>query len=134
MLFRFRPLARFWAVLLILVNLGALLFLDTWYGRVALAAIIAAVVVMIVIHAKLGFVRLLGIGHLFWIPMLVWFAVDLPNRATHPALWWWVILLMGFNLVSLVIDSIDVWRFIRSERDPHYVWERPADASPRRND
>ena len=38
---RFRPLARVWAAFLILVNLGALLFIDTLYGQVALAAVLA---------------------------------------------------------------------------------------------
>ena len=41
----------------------ALLFLDTVYGRVALAAIAVGLIIMICIHARLGFVRLLGLGH-----------------------------------------------------------------------
>ena len=122
-LFRFRPLPRIWAVLLIAVDLGAVVFIDTIYGQIALAAVLAAVAVIILLHAKLGFVRLLGVGHVFWIPMLVWFAMNLPDQAKEPALHYWVIVLMAFNAGSLVIDTIDVVRYIAGDRTPHYSWK-----------
>lgn len=128
MLFRFRPLPRIWAALLMLVNIGALAFIDTIYGQVALAAMIAAMIVIALVHAKLGFVRLLGIGHVFWIPMLVWLAMDLPDRAANPALFYWVIVLMAINAGSLVIDTIDVARYSAGERAPYYRWQ-PANPS-----
>ena len=67
-------------MVLILVNAGSLVFLDTIYGQLNLAAVVAAIAVIVLIHAKHGFVRLLGIGHLFWVPMLIWFAFNLPDR------------------------------------------------------
>jgi hypothetical protein len=121
-LFRFAPLPRIWAICLIAVNLGALFFLDTFYGRVALLVALAGIAVMMVIYTRLGFVRLLGIGHVFWVPMLIWFASSLPDRQTDPALYWWVVVLIGFNAVSLVIDAADVARYLRGERAPHYRW------------
>lgn len=122
-LFRFRPVPRIWAILLICVNALSLLFLDTIYGQVALAAIVAAIIVMVVIHARLGFVRLLGIGHIFWIPMLIGFALHLPDATEQPALYYWVISLLVCDTISLVIDTIDVVRFFRGQRRPHYTWE-----------
>lgn len=121
-LFRFRMIARLWAILLMLVNGVSLLFITTWYGQVCLAAAAAAVIVMAVIHARLGFVRLLGVGHLFWIPMLILFTLNLPDSSQQPLLYWWVISLLVCNSISLLIDSIDVVRFIRGERQPHYTW------------
>ncbi|MEX0350781.1 MAG: hypothetical protein AB3N15_15270 [Paracoccaceae bacterium] len=123
-LLRFAPLPRVWAICLIAVNLGALFFLGTYYGRVALLAALAGVAVMIVIYSRLGFVRLLGIGHVFWIPMLIWFASDLPSQQTNPDLYWWVIALMAFNSLSLIIDAVDVLRYLRGERAPHYHWHQ----------
>ncbi len=121
-LLRFRPLPRIWAVFLIAVNAGSLIFIDTVYGQLNLLAILAGITVMIIIHARLGFVRLLGIGHIFWVPMLIWFVQNLPDRAVDPLLHFWVLILIVSNTGSLVIDAADVWRFIRGERTPHYVW------------
>ncbi len=128
-LLRFRAVPRAWAIALILVNLGSLVFLDTRYGLLNLLAVLTGISVMAVIYARLGFVRLLGIGHIFWIPILVWFAFDLPDKTQDPALYYWVLSLIMFNSISLVIDTIDVLRFAGGDRKPHYVW-RPSDMSP----
>jgi hypothetical protein len=132
-LFRFKPLPRLWAALLMLVNLGALAFVGTIHGQIALAAMAAAVIVIVLVHAKLGFVRLLGVGHVFWIPMLVWFATNLPDRAAEPALFYWAVALMAFNAGSLVIDAMDVARYMAGERAPYYSWkpdDRPTADAP----
>ena len=120
-LFRFRPLPRLWAILLIVVNGAAIVFWRTSYGQIALVAVGAAIVTMSVIYARLGFVRLLGVGHVFWIPMLVGFALHLPDRSQEPWLYVWVLSLLACNTLSLVIDTIDVARFVAGERNPHYT-------------
>ncbi len=122
-LFRFPLIPRVWASLLILVNLCGLFFIHTIYGQFCLAAVGAAVVVMAIIYLRMGFVRLLGIGHIFWIPMLIWFALNLPDRIEQPRLYDWLICLFVFNSISLVIDAIDVTRFVRGERQPHFTWK-----------
>lgn len=125
-LFRFRPVPRVWAIALVLVNAAALAFIDTIHGRIALAAAAAGIVVMAAIYTRLGFVRLLGVGHVFWIPMLAWFAANFPDRAAEPALFWWAVALVACNAVSLVIDAVDLVRFLGGERAPYYVWN-PSD-------
>ncbi len=122
-LFRFKPIARTWAICLILVNLASLLFLDSYYAWFNLVAVGVGISLMIVIYFRLGFVRLLGAGHFLWVPMIAYFVSNLPDKDTDPALFWWVCVLAGFNSVSLVIDAIDVARFLKGERNPHYVWQ-----------
>ena len=127
-LFRFRPLPRLWAIALILVNAGALFFLNTPYGLAVLGAAFAGIAVMAVIHARLGFVRLLGIGHAFWIPILIWFAADPPDRTATPLLHDWVMTVIVFNMISLAVDAVDVGRYVAGDRDPHYVWAQDTKA------
>ena len=125
-LFRFPLVQRTWAALLIAVNLASVFFLDTRFGQAALASIAVAVVTMLFIHARHGFVRLLGIGHVLWIPMLIWFVAELPT--VEPGLLrTWLIAVIALDAISLVIDTVDVIRWVRGERAPHYSWE-PADA------
>lgn len=134
-LLRFRAIPRAWVVLLMAVNACALWFINTPYGQANLIALGAAILVMSFLHARLGFVRLLGIAHAFWIPMLVWFAANLPDRAAEPWLFAWVIALLVVNSVSLVVDTIDIVRYVRGEREPHYCWnEPPADPAFNRSE
>jgi hypothetical protein len=127
-LFRFAMLPRIWAIALILVNAASLAFVHTIYGQANLAAVLAAIAVMVVIHARFGYVRLLGVGHVFWIPMIAWFVTDLPDRSAEPALYHWVVTLVLFNSACLVVDAVDLARFIAGERNPHYVWKPPDSA------
>ena len=53
-----------WIAVMAGVNvIGGIAFFGTIEGKLVLAAVVAGVVVQTVIHARLGFVRLLGIGH-----------------------------------------------------------------------
>ena len=118
-----RLVPRIWAVLLIVVNAFSIFFLDTRYGQVVLAAVMIGALAMIAIHMRLGFVRLLGVGHVLWIPMLMWIVMDFPKLELGSLLRHWLLLLIVVNTISLVIDCIDVARYIRGERAPHYSWD-----------
>ena len=71
---------------LILVNLATFLFLETRYAWINISASAVGVAVMMVIYTKMGFVRLLGIGHILWIPMIAYFLTDLPYKAANALL------------------------------------------------
>ena len=51
---------------------GPIYFFEALEAKVVLAAFLASVASMMAIFAAKGFVRLLGIGHIFWIPMVPW--------------------------------------------------------------
>lgn len=119
-LFRFHPFARVWVILLMLVNLLSILFLATTHGKIAFASMCLGVVVMIAICGKLKFVRLLGIGHIFGIPMLAWFLIDFPQDGPRTGFTTWLTSLIVCNSISLILDTMDVVRFLRGDRKPYY--------------
>ena len=62
-----------WIGLLVVVNIaGPIYFFEALEAKVVLAAFLASAASMTAIFAAKGFVRLLGIGHIFWIPMVPW--------------------------------------------------------------
>lgn len=62
-----------WIGVLVAVNLAApIAFLAALEARIVLAAFLAGGALMTAIFAAKGFVRLLGIGHILWVPMLPW--------------------------------------------------------------
>ena len=70
-----------WLGLLVAVNFaGPIYFFETLEAKVVLAAFLASAALMTAIFASKGFVRLLGIGHIFWVPMVPWLWTRRPAR------------------------------------------------------
>ena len=107
---------RIWLAALVAVNMAApLYFLDSLEAKLILAALGGSMVLMTVLTGIAGFTRLLGLGHILWIPLLLWLIPRLEqlggdaHRRLGPAL-------IVLNSVSLTLDAIDVVRYIRGER------------------
>ncbi len=106
-------------MLLLAVNLIVPLFyIQTPEAQLTIAAMFAGAIMQSWIHAKLGFVRLLGIGHIFWIPLVIWLALRAGTIGLDSTFGIWLASLVLINTVSLVIDAIDVIRFLSGERSP----------------
>jgi hypothetical protein len=122
-LVRFRPVQRIWGAWLIAVNGACLLFITHIEAQVALAAVGMAVLAQALIYQRKRFIRLLGVTHFIWVPMLAWMALrlhTLPDGET--AFHMWLIALIATNAISLAIDAWDATRFVLGERQPHYMW------------
>ena len=108
-----------WLGLLMAVNMFMpLFFLDTLEARIVLAAIIASAILMTALHARFGFVRLLGLGHIFWVPLLPWLYLRLCGIGAGSPLSVWLWSVMILNGISLLLDGADVFRYWRGEREP----------------
>ena len=107
-----------WLGMLTFANfISPLIFITTLEGQVVLGTgIVSAMIQMGIFQAK-GFVRLLGIGHSPWIPMLVWLWPRLDWDFSIFA--YWILALIVLNSLSLIIDAVDVARYLMGERDPH---------------
>ncbi|NKB29181.1 MAG: hypothetical protein GKR99_17145 [Rhodobacteraceae bacterium] len=125
---RFRPVPRIWAIWLLAVNGGCLLFITHVEAQVLLAVTGLAVIVQAAIYQRIGFTRVLGIVHLMWVPMFIWMATRAEAIQADPALATWIAVLFATNLVSLVIDIAEVIRFARGDRAPHYHWAKASAA------
>lgn len=122
-LVRFRPVQRIWGAWLIAVNSACLLFITHIEAQIALAAVGMALLAQALIYQRTRFIRLLGVTHIIWVPMLAWMVLRLdtiPNG--EPAFHAWLLTLIATNAVSLAIDIWDALRFLRGENQPHYRW------------
>ena len=109
-----------WLGLLVAVNVaGSIYFFEALEAKVVLAAFLAGAAVMTAIFSSKGFVRLLGIGHIFWVPMVPWLWARLDQVGPGDLLGYWMIALMALNSLALIIDAIDVFRYVRGEREPY---------------
>jgi hypothetical protein len=111
---------RLWVGLLAFLNLIApLAFLNRPDALWTLAAMAAAAVSMVALAQFQGFTRLLGLGHIWWAP-LIWYLVD-RGALSDPGLnreWFvlWRDAVVAANALSLVIDAGAVGRFLAGDR------------------
>ncbi len=112
-----------WMGLLIGVNIVVpLYFIQTLEAKVVLAAMICGLLIMTAVFGAKGFVRLLGIGHIAWVPMIPWLIIRLGNTSFESFFGYWLAAIIVLNFVSLIIDGIDVLRYIRGEREPYLTF------------
>jgi len=65
-----------------------------------------------------GFTRLLGLMHVFWLPLLVWLWGRFPLVPSSDPFGLWLRVLFLMNAVSLLIDVVDVARYVHGDRRP----------------
>lgn len=113
------PPWRVWVGVMAALNMAAMLFLPRLEAVVVLAAMMLGAMIQAAILARKGFVRLLGIGHFAWFPMLAWLLSRLQTFEADPLFYYWILTLTLVNSISLVIDTVDVARYALGEREPH---------------
>jgi hypothetical protein len=111
-----------WLGVLMFTNMLIPLFLiHTLEAKVVLAAVICSIIIMTAIFNAKGFVRLLGIGHIAWVPMIPWLFTRLENASFDSLFGYWLVAVIILDSLSLIIDAIDVLRYIRGERSPSLI-------------
>ncbi|AFY70210.1 hypothetical protein Pse7367_1935 [Thalassoporum mexicanum PCC 7367] len=108
---------QLWILLLVIVNaIVPLFFLSHLEAQVVVAAFLASFILMIVLTARYGFTRILGLGHIFWIPLLFFLGLHQTNLLGNNLFDTWMLVLIILNSISLIIDIVDVSRYINGER------------------
>lgn len=110
---------QIWLGALVGVNIVApLFFIHTIEAQVVLVMGIGGLVIMSVIFSMKGFVRLMGIGHIGWLPLVFWLGTKLEHVPADSAFGYWIIAVIVLDSLSLFIDIIDVLRYVKGERQP----------------
>ncbi len=108
---------QLWLMLLVAANMiTPLFFLDRIEARVVLGAVLLGMMLMVLLTAWSGFTRLLGLGHIFWIPLLIFLAMRLEQIPTGDFFGLWIRTLIGLNAASLILDAADVVRYLAGDR------------------
>ncbi len=108
---------QLWLLLLVCVNLIIpLFFIDRLEARLVVGAFLGSVLLMTILTAVSGFTRLVGLGHILWLPLLYFLWTRLDQIPGDDLFGLWVRVLMMLNAVSLVIDAADVIRYVAGDR------------------
>ena len=108
-----------WVAMLMALNMmGPLFFIHTLEAQAILASTIAGAMLMMFLFSGYGFVRLLGLGHIFWVPLVICLGLRIPEIPLDTPFGIWVALVLGFNILSLVMDTMDVSLYLMGDRKP----------------
>lgn len=109
---------RLWLMLLVTLNVVVPLFyLHRQEAQVVVSTMLASMLLLTILTGLSGFTRLLGLGHILWIPMLYFLWTRLGQIPGDDFFGIWLRALMMLNAISLVIDTIDVARYIAGNRE-----------------
>ncbi|MBS0159793.1 MAG: hypothetical protein JSS26_14545 [Nitrospira sp.] len=105
-----------WVLSLMLANMASLAFWQEAVARLILMTFLASAMLMMGLYSRYGFTKILGLGHVPWIPLLAYVVMQIP--AAEASFKRYLLILSVSMVISLVLDTIDVWNYFRS-------WERP---------
>ena len=109
---------QLWLMLLVTVNLVVPLFyLGRLEAQVVVATLLASMTLMTILTGITGFSRLLGLGHIFWVPLLLFLWSRLDQIPASDPFGVWIRILIVLNALSLLLDAIDVFRYIAGDRE-----------------
>ena len=108
---------QLWLLLLVSVNLIVpLFFIDRLEAQVVVGTLLASMMLMTLLTARYGFTRILGLGHILWVPLLYFLWTRLGDVPADDVFGIWIRVVMTLNAISLVVDATDVIRYVRGER------------------
>ena len=106
-----------WLAVLVTANaVVPLFYVQRLEAQVVLGTIVASMTLMTLLFARFGFTRILGLGHILRVPMLAFLLARLGDIPAGDAYGIWIRALVMLNSVSLVIDAVDVVRYLGGDR------------------
>ena len=105
-----------WVLLLMIVNVTSVGFWNEFLAKVIFAAFMLSAMLMMGLYSKFGFERVLGVGHILWIPLLIYVLMEIP--AASGTFRGYLITWSLFTVISLVFDAVDVWKYFTSRKTP----------------
>jgi hypothetical protein len=108
---------KLWVTMLIGANLVAPLFLlEHFEARLTLAAGLLGMALMTGLTSRFGFSRIVGLGHVAWLPLLAFLVGRVAEAPATSAFGFWLRTVIVLDAISLVLDASDALRFVRGDR------------------
>lgn len=104
-----------WVSYLMMVNVASVAFWDEPLAKLVFITFMISAILMMGLYSKYGFEKILGMGHILWLPLIPYVLTKIPvidNTFNN----YLIVLLISISL-SLVFDVADVWKYFNSKKD-----------------
>jgi hypothetical protein len=98
-----------WVSYLMVINLVSVGF---WYeplAKVIFITFMVSAMLMMALYSRFGFERILGLGHVLWVPLLIYILIQIP--AAESGFQIYLVVLAVSIAISLAFDAVDVWKY-----------------------
>ncbi len=103
-----------WVLILMIVNVASLGFWNEPLAKVIFVTFMLSAMLMMGLYSRFGFGKILGMGHIPWIPLLVYVLTEIPTAGdTFKS---YLIILSTSIVISLLFDIVDVWKYYASRK------------------
>jgi signal transduction histidine kinase len=103
-----------WVFVLMIVNVASLGFWHEPLARLIFITFMISAMLMMGLYSRFGFEKILGLGHVLWIPLLAYVLMQIP--AVESPFRSYLFVLSALIAISLVFDIIDVWKYFRGRK------------------
>jgi len=103
-----------WVLILMIVNVVSVGFWNEPLAKVIFVTFMLSAMLMMGLYSRFGFEKILGMGHILWIPLLVYLLMEMPTAGdTFKG---YLIVLSTSIVISLVFDIVDVWKYFTNQK------------------
>jgi len=98
-----------WVFWLMLVNVASLLYWSEPLAKIIFVTFLLSAMLMMGLYSKFGFEKILGLGHVLWVPLLAYLLIEFPT-VSNDIINYLIVLSLSIT-VSLAFDIVDVWSY-----------------------
>jgi len=118
---------QLWVVALVGANIAApLFFVQHLEAQLTLAAGLLGLASMSVLTGRFGFSRIVGLGHIAWLPLIVFLISGVGDTTASSPFGLWIRSVIVLDSISLAFDFVDAARFYRGDRAETVAGLEPA--------
>jgi len=107
-LFRQQLWVLLWVNWLMLLGLGSLFFISRVEAQVILGTTLGSAVLLLLLYARFGYEKILGLGHILWVPALIYLVMNLGETEAGLFRYYLLAVIISYG-ISLILDAYDVW-------------------------
>lgn len=98
-----------WVFLLMIVNVASLGFWHEPLAKLIFIIFMISAMLMMGLYSRFGFEKILGLGHILWIPLLVYVFIQMPT--IEGSFKRYLLVFSASIAISLMFDIIDVMKY-----------------------
>ena len=102
-----------WISVLVIVNMFALVYWKQDLAQWIVGIFLFQGTIMMGLYSRYGYEKILGLAHIFWIPLLVYIILNIDSYNGH--FQYYLISLICINAISLVFDIYDITIYFKSK-------------------
>ena len=103
-----------WVLILMIVNVASIGFWNESLAKLIFIAFMLSAMLMMGLYSRFGFEKILGMGHILWLPLLIYVLIEIP--AASDTFKDYLIVWSIFTVISLMFDVVDVWKYFASQK------------------